>query len=102
MHTDLLHVLVDTRKLLALPDNDFTWSSWHGHDDALAELDAAIARLAAGQPPPSSLPVLFLPTGPLQEVALSSGWGQEFLTLADRFDEAYPSAGDAATPKPGS
>ena len=32
--------------------------------------------------------VLFLPTGPIQEVSLSSGWGDEFVALADRFDAA--------------
>ena len=89
MNTELLGVLVDTRALLALPDNDFSWSSWHGHEDALAELDGAIDRVSAGQDPPSSLPVLFLPTGPLQEVSVSSGWGNEFLALANRFDAAY-------------
>ena len=30
--------------------------------------------------------VLFAPTGPVQEVSISSGWGEEFLTLASRFD----------------
>jgi len=30
--------------------------------------------------------VLFAPTGPLQELSLSSGWAQEFLELADAFD----------------
>jgi hypothetical protein len=32
--------------------------------------------------------VLFLPTGPVQEVSLSGGWGDEFVALADRFDTA--------------
>jgi hypothetical protein len=32
--------------------------------------------------------ILFLPTGPMQEVSLSSGWGDEFVALADRFDRA--------------
>jgi len=32
---------------------------------------------------------LFAPTGPIQEVSLSSGWGQEFLELAERFDKEY-------------
>lgn len=30
----------------------------------------------------------FIPTGPLQEVSISSGWGDEFCALADRFDAA--------------
>jgi hypothetical protein len=36
--------------------------------------------------------VLFLPTGPIQEVSLSSGWAQEFLDLADRYDQAVAEA----------
>ena len=32
--------------------------------------------------------MLFLPTGPIQEVSLSSGWGDAFVALADRFDLA--------------
>jgi hypothetical protein len=35
-----------------------------------------------------TLDVLFLPTGPIQEVSLSSGWGDEFLQLAERYDAA--------------
>ena len=29
---------------------------------------------------------LFLPTGPMQELALAEGWGDAFLELADRVD----------------
>jgi hypothetical protein len=31
--------------------------------------------------------VLFAPTGPLQEVSLSSGWAKTFLKVADKYDE---------------
>jgi hypothetical protein len=37
---------------------------------------------------PYELRVLFAPTGPIQEVSVSSGWGDAFLELADRFDDA--------------
>ena len=36
--------------------------------------------------------VLFAPTGPIQEVSLSSGWGKEFLALSERFDDAMAAA----------
>jgi hypothetical protein len=36
--------------------------------------------------------VLFAPTGPIQEVSISSGWGNEFLDLAERFDRAVQRA----------
>jgi hypothetical protein len=37
--------------------------------------------------------IVFAPTGPMQEVSLSRGWGQEFLTLAERFDAAMVADG---------
>jgi hypothetical protein len=30
-----------------------------------------------------------MPTGPLQELSLDSGWGAEFVDLADRFDSGH-------------
>lgn len=37
----------------------------------------------------ADLNVLFLPTGDLGEVAFSSGWSQQYLELAARFEDAY-------------
>jgi hypothetical protein len=44
-------------------------------DAALREVDELSAEVRAGGPVPFELGVLFAPTGPLQEVSLSSGWG---------------------------
>lgn len=84
----LLAVLADVRAMLARPGNDYTWSSFI---DAGAALDEAVAVVRAGGTP-AACGVLFAPTGPIQEVALSSGWGDEFLDLADRFDAAMRAA----------
>lgn len=84
----LIAVFEDARALVAHPDNDFSWSSWIDQDDALAELNAIIAALRSGGYPNLSMGILFAPTGPMQEVSISSGWGQEFLALAERFDGA--------------
>lgn len=71
-----------------MPDNDFAWSSWEDGPAALAELDRQIATIDAGELPPElDLAVLFAPTGPMQEVSLSSGWAYEFLAVASKFDE---------------
>lgn len=86
---ELLDVLRETRAMLALPDNEFMWSSWEDADDALAEVDGLIERLeAGGLPYHSAISILFTVTGPIQETAMSSGWGDEFLVLADRCDAA--------------
>ena len=87
--TQMTEVLRDARRLLALPNNDFAWSSWEDEQAALAELDGLIAKLQDGVLCKRlDLELLFLPTGPIQEVSLSSGWADEFLQLASRFDAA--------------
>lgn len=78
----------EVRGLLSSEDNDFTWSSWDDRNAGLAELDEILFALRGGfEVPVHTLRVLFAPTGPIQEVSLSSGWGDAFIALADRFAE---------------
>src|SRR5687767_11713013 len=89
----LVEVLREARQFLGRPGNDFAWSSWEDAPSALSEIDGIIARIEAGNlPQRSDIEVLFLPTGPIQEVSVSSGWGQEFLELASRLDRAVSKA----------
>ena len=88
-HEKLVEILGEVRGFLARPGNDYTWSSWEDATAALREVDGVIARIKSGDMPKrSDIELLFLPTGPIQEVSVSSGWGQEFLELASRFDTA--------------
>jgi hypothetical protein len=90
---ELVAVLREARALLSIPGNDFAWSSWEDAGAALREVDRLIAALEAGSLPPRlELSVLFAPTGPIQEVSLSSGWAEEFLALAARCDRAEEQA----------
>jgi len=86
---ELLKVLQEVRALLALPDNDFAWSCWDNATEALSEFDRYVANIEAERFFNfSDLSILFAPTAPIQEVSLSSGWGQEFVDVAARFDAA--------------
>lgn len=86
---NLIAVLQEARALLSNPENNFIWSSWEDSSDAIAEVNGLLAQLETEElPSRGSLEVLFLPTGPIQEVSLSSGWGDEFIELAGRFDAA--------------
>lgn len=96
---ELTKILSETREYLARPDANFDWSSWPDQETALAEIDGALARLRDGHLP-TMLAVLFVATGPIQEVALSSGWGNEFLKLANRFDECAARARSESLPQP--
>ncbi len=85
----MLRVLAEVRELLAQPDNDYSWSSFLDNDAALEEIDAIVAEIQSTGHAPLMLRVLFAATGPIQEVAISSGWGDTFLLVADRFDAAW-------------
>lgn len=83
-------VIEAARRLVCRPGNDFSWSGWDGEDDAAREIDGIIFQLKSGQlPDPAQMRVLFAPTGPLQELSMSSGWGEEFLLLAESFDREF-------------
>jgi hypothetical protein len=85
----LLDVLEEAKALVSRPENDFAWSTWKDREHALGEIDSYITKVKKGDRSVySDLRMLFAPTGDLQEVSLSSGWAQEFLTLASRFDAA--------------
>jgi hypothetical protein len=80
----VIAVMSEIRDLLALSGHDFAWSSWRDQEAALAEIDGLIRQLRHGSLP--DLAHLFAPTGPIQEVSVSSGWGDRFLALAERLD----------------
>ena len=85
----LANILRSAEELLSLPDNDFAWSSWADQAAAVAEIQSMLAVVEAGElPDRTSVSVLFAPTGPIQEVSLSSGWADAFLQLAERYDRA--------------
>ncbi|HXJ23438.1 MAG TPA: hypothetical protein VMT03_24705 [Polyangia bacterium] len=90
--TELADVLASARELLARRGNDFGRSSWKDQESALEELDHVIEKVGRGHIPKMTLDVLFAPTGPIQEVSISSGWGQEFLAVAEKYDSAIARA----------
>jgi len=83
----LINILKQARTLLYLERNDFSRSSWKDQNHAILEIDSIIVNMENGSLP--DFRGLFAPTGPIQEVSLSSGWAQEFLDLAEQFDKEY-------------
>ncbi|MBC2606306.1 hypothetical protein [Pelagicoccus albus] len=84
----LLNLLESTIELLNIEGNDFIWSSWNSSEEAIAEIQKIKESILSGVLPPNlEVSVLFAPTGPIQEVSLSSGWADTFLKIAERFDE---------------
>ncbi|MFE3454286.1 hypothetical protein ACFXJ8_35715 [Nonomuraea sp. NPDC059194] len=90
----LAQVLDDLVEIVAASEQDTTWAgTWDTGDEMIRELRDHAGRLRRGDGSTlGELEFLFLPTGPLQEVSISSGWGDQFLVLAGRFDRARASA----------
>ena len=85
----LISILREAQGILRRPENDFGWSKWDDAMTAVTEIDSHIAAIERGDISKlSDLVLLFAPTSSIQEVSLSSGWGDEFLVLAARFDKA--------------
>jgi hypothetical protein len=86
-------VLAAARPLVARPDNDFMYSSWFDTEHALREVDEMAAALDGDLPlPAGQLGVVFAPTGPMHELAVSSGWSRAFGDLANEVDDALAAA----------
>jgi len=90
-NAELAAVLRRIAELLSRPDVDTAWSGYEP-DELRSEIDSFLEKAGAGLPLDEAgrdrLRLLFAPTGALQETSLSSGWGQEFVALATRFDDA--------------
>ena len=84
----LILVLESAIELVQIPENDFCWSYWENAQEATEEI-SKLLNLAKSYTLPERIEVavLFAPTGPLQEVSLSSSWGQSFLKVAEKYDE---------------
>ncbi|WP_314172575.1 hypothetical protein [Streptomyces winkii] len=90
----LADVVEDVLRVLGAHEQNVDWTArWATSEEMTAELRDHLARLRREDfSRLAQLKSLFLPTGPLQEVSLSSGWGAEYLTLATRFDRAVRAA----------
>lgn len=84
----LLEVLIG---IIARPDTDLSWSGYDDPEVLITELRGLIRRMR--QPDPDAgavreISLLFAPTGRIQEIAISSGWGEGYLVLAEQMDRA--------------
>ena len=84
----LVHVLESVIELVQIPGNEFCWSYWEGSEEATKEINKLLNMASSySLPERVEVAVLFAPTGPLQEVSLSSGWAEPFLRVAEKYDQ---------------
>lgn len=92
----LIEVFEQVKVLVGRPQNNFAHSGWEDSAEATEEIEQVISVLRGSENPQVGS-YLFLPTGPICELAVSSGLGDEYCLLANRYDEAV-SACQCSTP----
>ncbi|WP_067894352.1 hypothetical protein [Nocardia vaccinii] len=88
---EVVRILETVIDVVARPDTDVSWSSYDEPAQVITELRDLIRRIRPPGPDPATtrqIALLFAPTGAIQEISISSGWGEGFLLLAQRMDRA--------------
>jgi len=89
---EVVAILDQVVHVLHLPNTDVVWSRYNSVEEAMVDIQQHIDRLRRGDLSKiDDLTLLFAPTGSLQEISISNGWGEGFLYLAARFDRAIES-----------
>ena len=89
-HADaVIGILEEVVRIVDRPETDVAWSQYNNVQETVKDIKHHIARLQNDDfSRIEDLAMLFAPTGSLQEISISSGWGDEFLEIAARFDRA--------------
>jgi hypothetical protein len=81
-----LGLLLAQIKLLVERSAESDWTPFTPAE-VCADLAVAIAQIERRETiDVRRLTMLFLPTGPLQEIAMSAGWADDYLKLSSEFD----------------
>ena len=83
----LLDVFDEVIRIVRTPNADMAWTSYNNADELVCEFRSLIEDLKRGTPGSiDKIILLFAPTGTLQEISLSNGWGELFIEMSSRFD----------------
>lgn len=86
---EVIDILETVVHVLELPGTDVAWSHYNSVEEVADDINQHIRRLRRGDLSKiDDLTLMFAPTGSLQEISISSDWGEGFLDLAARFDRA--------------
>ncbi|MDP9079728.1 MAG: hypothetical protein M3O71_20050 [Bacteroidota bacterium] len=79
-----------SRILNTVDSNNVVWTKFDRPDELVTDLMSDIEKLQSyDREILVRLRLKFAPTGMYQELAISNGWGDEYLKLAELFDHHY-------------
>ena len=87
--TEAIEQISRLKNLLSLPTTDVIWSSYNSANEVIKDLEDIEKDLkGGGKNAVDRLCFLLAPTGDLQEIAVNSGWGNEFLDIAAALEKS--------------
>lgn len=88
-----LQVIIEITKNVNMritDQTDLTWTDYNISSNLKSELEGIIAELDNGNLQPlEKLNEYFLPTGLFQEIAIPNGWKDDFILMANQFDDLF-------------
>jgi hypothetical protein len=99
MDPRLVEIIDELVAIVQAHPQDLNWQPHYDNEQQLvSDLRDHARRIRQGDGSRlAELKFSLLPTGDLNEIAFSSGWGDAYVRLANRFDELYP--GPSALPR---
>jgi len=89
MNLGLIEIINKVKEKIT-DDSNMVWTHYDNAKQLRDELDATVEKLKLGDKSAlEELNNLFLPTAALQEHSISNGWPDDYLNLAEKFDNLY-------------
>lgn len=89
---DLIDIVLKVKAKIT-DDSDVVWTRFDNPAAMRNEIDSCIQQLQNNNLGElTTLHLLFAPTGSFQEHAISNGWIDEYMRLAEEFDRLYAQA----------
>ncbi|MFW9914152.1 MAG: hypothetical protein ACFFGZ_00955 [Candidatus Thorarchaeota archaeon] len=85
-------LLEEVMVILESSDTNLAWSGYDSEEEIVGELRNHIEKLKANELTSiAEIRLLFAPTSSLQDIAIQSGWGEEFLAMSSKVDDLLES-----------
>ncbi len=84
---EIIKVLEKVREIIVNYEMDLSYSTYESEKQLISDLEVYITELKTNDLScKKEISVLFAPTGDLQEIAIDSGWSDEYIELAKIID----------------
>ena len=85
---EVINVLEKVKDIIKNYEMDLSWSTYESEEKLINDLNLYICKLKENDfSYNEKIKFLFAPTGDLEEIAISSEWGEEYIQLSEIIDK---------------